>query len=68
VSCGVVSDGKLNIFGVKDVKRKKIPAVFKNIGKNHKNDGKTDIFTQNQFSTKSIFYIAITQKKITVNT
>ncbi|KAE9541249.1 hypothetical protein AGLY_004494 [Aphis glycines] len=38
------------------VKSKHFPTVFKKIEKNKKkNDGKTGIFTQNQFSTESIF-------------
>ncbi|KAF0750325.1 Uncharacterized protein FWK35_00017166 [Aphis craccivora] len=32
-----------------------------------KNDGKTGIFTQNQFSTKSIFFMFVIQKLITLN-
>ncbi|KAF0773973.1 Uncharacterized protein FWK35_00000210, partial [Aphis craccivora] len=32
--------------------------------KKKKNDGKTGIFTQNQFSTKSIFYMVVIQKLI----
>ncbi|KAF0767781.1 Uncharacterized protein FWK35_00019365 [Aphis craccivora] len=41
-----------------EVKSKYFPTVFKKIEKNKKkkkNDGKTGIFTQNQFSTKTIF-------------
>ncbi|KAF0748035.1 Uncharacterized protein FWK35_00027283 [Aphis craccivora] len=38
----------------------------KKIEKNKKKcDGKTGIFTPNQFSTKSIFYIIVTQTLIT---
>ncbi|KAF0770620.1 Uncharacterized protein FWK35_00013823 [Aphis craccivora] len=33
-----------------------------------KNDGKTGIFTQNQFSTKSNFFMVVIQKLITENT
>ncbi|KAF0765548.1 Uncharacterized protein FWK35_00008161 [Aphis craccivora] len=33
-----------------------------------KNVGKTGIFTQNKFSTKSIFFMVVIQKLITVNT
>ncbi|KAF0755638.1 Uncharacterized protein FWK35_00024748 [Aphis craccivora] len=53
------------------VKNKHFPTVLKKIEKNKKkkkNDGKTGIFTQNQFSTKSIFYMVLIQKLITVNT
>ncbi|KAE9535889.1 hypothetical protein AGLY_007790 [Aphis glycines] len=40
--------------------------VFKKIEKNKKkNDGKTGIFTQIQFSTESIFYMVVIQKLIT---
>ncbi|KAF0748955.1 Uncharacterized protein FWK35_00032890 [Aphis craccivora] len=39
------------------------PTVFKKIEKNKKkNDGKTGIFTQNQFSTKSIFFYGCNSK------
>ncbi|KAF0762890.1 Uncharacterized protein FWK35_00008993 [Aphis craccivora] len=37
----------------------------KNREKQKKNDGKTGIFTQNQFSTKSIFFMVVIQKLIT---
>ncbi|KAF0769089.1 Uncharacterized protein FWK35_00005391, partial [Aphis craccivora] len=33
-----------------------------------KNDGKTGNFTQNHFSTKSIFFMVVIQKRITENT
>ncbi|KAF0766833.1 Uncharacterized protein FWK35_00015326 [Aphis craccivora] len=55
---GVVSDVKVNMYPwcIIEVKSKHFPTVFKKIEKNKKkNDGKTGIFTQNQFSTKSIF-------------
>ncbi|KAF0760032.1 Uncharacterized protein FWK35_00011776 [Aphis craccivora] len=45
---GVVSDAKVNILGA-------LYSFKKNRGKQKKNDGKTGIFTQNQFLTKSIF-------------
>ncbi|KAF0766829.1 Uncharacterized protein FWK35_00020115, partial [Aphis craccivora] len=38
----------------------------KNREKQKKNDGKTGIFTQNQFSTKSNFFMVVIQKLITV--
>ncbi|KAF0699056.1 hypothetical protein FWK35_00038273 [Aphis craccivora] len=42
---------------------------FKKNGKPpNKSNEKTRIFTQYQFSTKSIFYMVITQKRITENT
>ncbi|KAF0765115.1 Uncharacterized protein FWK35_00029502 [Aphis craccivora] len=41
-----------------EVKNKHFPTVFEKIGKNKKKKyGKTGIFTHNQFSTKSIFYM-----------
>ncbi|KAF0767482.1 Uncharacterized protein FWK35_00013257 [Aphis craccivora] len=46
------------------VKSKHFPTVFKKIERK-KNVGKTGIFMQNQFSTKSIFYIVVIQKLIT---
>ncbi|KAF0770140.1 Uncharacterized protein FWK35_00019824 [Aphis craccivora] len=49
-----------------EVKRNNFPIVFKKIEKNKKKVTKTGIFTQNQFSTKSNFYMAVTQKLITV--
>ncbi|KAF0757309.1 hypothetical protein FWK35_00012918, partial [Aphis craccivora] len=54
---GVVSCSKMNLV------------VFKSAGKNQKkkNDGKTGIFTQNQFSTKSIFFMVVIQKLIILN-
>ncbi|KAF0755564.1 hypothetical protein FWK35_00015314, partial [Aphis craccivora] len=59
----VVFDGTVNILGCTiEVKSKHFPTVFK------KNNGKTGIFTQNQFSTKSFFYMVIFQKLIIVNT
>ncbi|KAF0759934.1 Uncharacterized protein FWK35_00022082 [Aphis craccivora] len=65
----VVSDVKVNILGA--LYRSKV-IIFQQFSKNQenkkKNDGKTDIFTQNQFSTKSIFYMVVIQKLITVNT
>ncbi|KAF0765648.1 Uncharacterized protein FWK35_00014582 [Aphis craccivora] len=53
-----------------DVKSKHFPTVFKKKSRKteKKNDGKTGIFTQNKFSTKSIFYMVVIQKPITVNT
>ncbi|KAF0766861.1 Uncharacterized protein FWK35_00012177, partial [Aphis craccivora] len=45
------------------IKNKHIPTVFKKIEKNKKkNDGKTGIFMQNQFSTKSIFLYGCNSK------
>ncbi|KAE9525473.1 hypothetical protein AGLY_014273 [Aphis glycines] len=45
------------------VKSKHFPTVFKNLEKNKKkSDGKTGIFTQNQFSTKSIFLYGCNSK------
>ncbi|KAF0772340.1 Uncharacterized protein FWK35_00000501, partial [Aphis craccivora] len=50
-----VSVRKVNLVGTLGGQSKKFPMVFKKIEKNKKkNDGKTEIFTQNQFSTKSI--------------
>ncbi|KAE9522292.1 hypothetical protein AGLY_017303 [Aphis glycines] len=43
---------------VSEVKTKNFPTVFKKIEKNKKSDGKTGIFTQNQFLIKSIFLYA----------
>ncbi|KAF0748740.1 Uncharacterized protein FWK35_00020926 [Aphis craccivora] len=40
----------------------------KNREKQKKNDEKTGIFTQNQFSTKSIFFMVVIQKLIADNT
>ncbi|KAF0755023.1 Uncharacterized protein FWK35_00007090, partial [Aphis craccivora] len=46
-----------------EVKSIHFPIVFKNIEKNKKkSDGKTGIFTQNQFSTKSIFLYGCNSK------
>ncbi|KAF0749674.1 Uncharacterized protein FWK35_00036671, partial [Aphis craccivora] len=46
-----------------EVKSKHFPTVFKKIEKNKKkSDGKTGIFTQNQFSTKSIFLYGCNSK------
>ncbi|KAE9533797.1 hypothetical protein AGLY_008876 [Aphis glycines] len=46
-----------------EVKSKHFPTVFKKIEKNKKkNDGKTGIFTQNQFSTESIFLYGCNSK------
>ncbi|KAF0762620.1 Uncharacterized protein FWK35_00028170 [Aphis craccivora] len=46
-----------------EVKSKHFPTVFKKIEKNKKkSDGKTRIFTQNQFSTKSIFLYGCNSK------
>ncbi|KAF0761556.1 Uncharacterized protein FWK35_00009806 [Aphis craccivora] len=47
-----------------EVKSKHFPTVFKKIKKNKKkkNDGKKGIFTQNQFSTKSIFLYGCNSK------
>ncbi|KAE9534027.1 hypothetical protein AGLY_008763 [Aphis glycines] len=59
---GVVSNRKMNIFDT-------LYSFLKKIEKNKKkNDGKTGIFTLNQFSTKLIFYMVVTQKLTTVNT
>ena len=59
---GVVSDGKLE---------KHFP-FFQQFStkwrKTKKNDRKTGIFTQNRFRQNRIFYFAITQKLINVNT
>ncbi|KAE9536780.1 hypothetical protein AGLY_006842 [Aphis glycines] len=46
-----------------EVKSKHFPTVIKKIEKNKKkNDGKTEIFTQNQFSTESIFLYSCNSK------
>ncbi|KAF0768003.1 Uncharacterized protein FWK35_00006087 [Aphis craccivora] len=46
-----------------EVKSKHFPTVFKKIENNKKkNDGKTGIFTQNQFSTKSIILYGCNSK------
>ncbi|KAF0758203.1 Uncharacterized protein FWK35_00021351 [Aphis craccivora] len=47
-----------------EVKSKHFPTVFKKkeINKKKKNDEKTGIFTQNQFSTKSIFLYGCNSK------
>ncbi|KAF0758019.1 Uncharacterized protein FWK35_00017864 [Aphis craccivora] len=50
-----------------EFKSKHFPIVIKKIKKN-KSDGKTGIFTQKQFSTKSIFYMVVIKKLITINT
>ncbi|KAF0769293.1 hypothetical protein FWK35_00001181 [Aphis craccivora] len=48
----------MNIFGVLQRSNKRtFPSNFQNSReKQRKSDGKTEIFTQNQFSTKSIFF------------
>ncbi|KAF0769056.1 Uncharacterized protein FWK35_00009762 [Aphis craccivora] len=48
-----------------EFKSKHFPTVFKKIEK--KNDGKTRIFTQNQFSTKSIFLYGCNSKFINLH-
>ncbi|KAE9533274.1 hypothetical protein AGLY_009315 [Aphis glycines] len=45
-----------------EVKSKHIPTVFKKIDKNKKSDGKTGIFTQNQFSSKLNFLFCYNSK------
>ncbi|KAF0745507.1 Uncharacterized protein FWK35_00038547 [Aphis craccivora] len=66
---GVISDVKVNILGALYRSKVNIFQQFsKKLRKTKKNDGKTGIFTQNQFSTKSIFYMVVIQKLITVNT
>ncbi|KAF0769318.1 Uncharacterized protein FWK35_00039057, partial [Aphis craccivora] len=45
-----------------EVKSKHYPTVFKKIEKDKKSDGKTGIFTQSQFSTKSIFLYSCNSK------
>ncbi|KAF0711319.1 Uncharacterized protein FWK35_00034962 [Aphis craccivora] len=57
---GVVSDVKVNILGALYRSKANIFQQFskksrKTKKKKKKNDGKTGIYTQNQFSTKSIF-------------
>ena len=60
---GVVSDGKVNILGVSYGSKVNIFQQFSiNREKQKKNDGKTGIFTQNQFSTKSIFFYGCNSK------
>ncbi|KAF0767762.1 Uncharacterized protein FWK35_00009178 [Aphis craccivora] len=55
---GMVSGRKMNLVGALGRSFLNFPIVFKSAGKNKKkNDGKTGIFTQNQFSTKSIFFL-----------
>ncbi|KAF0761581.1 Uncharacterized protein FWK35_00015018 [Aphis craccivora] len=66
---GVVSDGKLNLVGALRRSFFEFPNCFqKRREKPKKNDGKMGIFTQNQFSTKTIFYMVVIQKLITVKT
>ncbi|KAF0772185.1 Uncharacterized protein FWK35_00003220, partial [Aphis craccivora] len=66
-----ISDKKVNLVGTFGRSFFEIPNSFqKNLEKlkKKKNDGKTGIFTQDQFLTKSIFYMVVIQKLITVNT
>ncbi|KAF0773110.1 Uncharacterized protein FWK35_00001564 [Aphis craccivora] len=66
---GVISDVKVNILGALYRSKVNIYQQFsKKSRKTKKNDGKTEIFTQNQFSPKSIFYMIVIQKLITINT
>ena len=59
---GVVSDVKVNILGARGKKLTFSNSFQKNREKKKKNDGKTGIFTQNQFSTKSIFLYGCNSK------
>ncbi|KAF0726485.1 Uncharacterized protein FWK35_00038419 [Aphis craccivora] len=61
---GMVSGVKVNILGAFiKVKSKHFPTVFKKIEKNKKkNDGKTGMFTQNQFSITSFFLYSFNSK------
>ncbi|KAE9529624.1 hypothetical protein AGLY_011720 [Aphis glycines] len=41
--------------------QKYFPTIFRKIQKTKKSDGKSGIFTQNQFSSKFVFYMVVTQ-------
>ncbi|KAF0773339.1 Uncharacterized protein FWK35_00000559 [Aphis craccivora] len=59
----------VNIVGIWGVSKIKNFQLFSKKSRKTKknNDGKTGIFTQNQFTTKSIFYMVVIQKLIIVN-
>ncbi|KAF0751122.1 Uncharacterized protein FWK35_00034456 [Aphis craccivora] len=46
-----------------EVKSKNFPIVFKKIEKNKNSDGETGIFTSNQFSIISVFYLVVPNSK-----
>jgi len=59
---GIFFDEKVNIVGALGGQNLKFPTVFKSTRKNNiKIKGKTGIFTQNQFFTKSILVFDVTQ-------
>jgi len=65
----ILLNGKVNIVGAFRSSNFKIPNSFQNCReKQHINYGKTSIFTQNWFSTKSILVFEITLKQINVYT
>jgi len=58
----ILFDGKVNLVGAFGRSNFKIPNRFqKRREKQHKNQGKTGIFTQNRFSTKLILDFIVTQ-------
>jgi len=59
-------DGKVNLVGA--LGKSKFLVIFKSAGKNKKNQGKTGIFTQNRFLTKSILIFGVILKQMIVNT
>jgi len=61
----ILFDGKVNLVGALERSKFKIPNSFqKRQEKQHKNEGKTEIFTQKRFSIKSILVIDATLKQV----